>query len=111
MSDSTTFGYMKRRITALEKEQSLLGQRVDELERRLREENRGPIPGDIGLVVDDFVLQYGGPRACQCEPMNLTSGHRCPPTSDATPGSETEQIELEQRALRMLPPEQGDEHR
>lgn len=66
----TDFGLMQRRVERLEREQSLLGKRIDELEARLRAENTHPIPGDIGHMVEAG-LHY----------------------------------------LRMLPPEQGDEHR
>ena len=102
VQNALNYGYMRRRIEAMEREQSLLGKRIDELEARLRAENDGPIPGDIGLPVDEFVLR-----------------HNFPP-SDATPGSETAQIEAEYfmgtdgqpyRAYRMLPPEQEDDPR
>lgn len=53
-TDFARFGYMKRRIQALEREQSLMGKRVDELEARLRSENTGPIPGDIPNLDSDF---------------------------------------------------------
>lgn len=71
----TDYGYMKRRIEALESENSLLGQRVQDLEAQLRAENGEPIPGDIG--VEWFINDDQGPT----------------------------------RIYRMLPPEQGNEHR
>lgn len=68
--DDTDYGVMRRRIIALEHEQSLLGRRVDALERRLRAENIEPIPGDITWHDDAYV-----------------------------------------GILRMLPPEQEDDHK
>lgn len=56
-SDHARFGYMKRRIEALEREQSLMGKRVEELEARLRAENPGAIVGDfpdLSRVFDAF---------------------------------------------------------
>lgn len=85
-SDHARFGYMKRRIEALEKEQSLLGQRVAELEARLRAENKDTIVGDVPDLGRIFEAYWVG-------------------------NHNTRQVHDEFQGMRVLPPEQGDEHR
>jgi hypothetical protein len=96
-SDHSRFGYMKRRIEALEREQSLLGQRVAELEARLRAENTEPIPGDVPDLRNAMIrfqvhdeVQY----TTAWEP-----GQPVPTDEDLSWG------------MRMTPPEQEDDPR
>jgi hypothetical protein len=52
------WGRMNRRIESLEREQSLMGKRVAELEAQLREENTHPIPGDIDFLESVREIQW-----------------------------------------------------
>jgi hypothetical protein len=97
-SDHARFGYMKRRIEALEREQSLLGKRVEELEARLRKENPEPIVGDItGLGDYMHRFYFGTPQSYQVhDEVRLYEG---------------EMQYIEDYAIRMTPPEQEDDPR